>query len=100
MSVRPAFEVGHVVHTRIITHSGHCRLPRYARGRVGTIERVNADYAVADEAATGAASPARETVYTVGFRGRDLWGETAEEGLVVHLDLWERYLRSPDEGSG
>lgn len=94
----PAFEVGEVVHTRIVTHAGHCRIPRYARGRVGTIERVHADYAVADEAAAaGTDAAARERVYTVRFFGAELWGDDADSAQTVSVDLWERYLRRPQE---
>ena len=39
--VTPKFEVGDRVKTRNMHPSGHTRLPRYARGHFGTIERVN-----------------------------------------------------------
>jgi nitrile hydratase len=33
-----------------------------------------------------------EHVYAVRFEGRELWGEDAEPGSCVHLDLFESYL--------
>jgi nitrile hydratase len=33
-----------------------------------------------------------EYVYAVGFSGRELWGDDAEPGLSVHVDLFESYL--------
>ena len=31
-------------------------------------------------------------LYGVRFDGRELWGDTAEPGAAVYLDLWESYL--------
>ena len=31
-------------------------------------------------------------LYSVRFEGRELWGEAAEPGTCVHLDLFESYL--------
>ena len=33
-----------------------------------------------------------QPVYSVRFDGRELWGESAEPGHTVAIDLWESYL--------
>ena len=35
-------------------------------------------------------------VYSVAFDGAELWGDAAEPGTVVHLDLFEPYLEHAD----
>ena len=33
--------------------------------------------------------------YAVRFEGAELWGDGAEPGICVHIDLFEPYLESP-----
>jgi nitrile hydratase subunit beta len=33
-----------------------------------------------------------DPTYSVRFAGRELWGEGGDVGVMVHVDLWERYL--------
>ena len=88
---RPArFRAGDRVVTREHLGFGHTRLPRYARGRPGSVERVAGVFVLADANAAG--RPHRETVYSVAFSQRDLWGEEAEAHDSLVLDLWESYL--------
>ncbi|MGW0734167.1 SH3-like domain-containing protein [Streptomyces sp. NPDC002851] len=71
----------------------HTRLPRYARGKTGTVVEPEGRHPLADLRAQGladAAAPA-EQVYAVRFAARDLWG--AGDHHVV-LDLWESYLEA------
>ncbi|HEY2982040.1 MAG TPA: nitrile hydratase subunit beta, partial [Anaerolineales bacterium] len=48
LPVSPRFEVGQRVRARNINPTGHTRLPRYARGRFGIIERDYGVFAFAD----------------------------------------------------
>ena len=51
---RPArFAVGDRVRTRVINPRGHTRLPRYARGRAGVVERVHGCHVFPDSNAHG-----------------------------------------------
>ena len=79
------------VRARNMNPVGHTRLPRYARGKHGTIER---DYGVFDFPDTTAhglgAKP--QHVYLVRFAARELWGEQASPRDSVYIDLWEDYL--------
>jgi nitrile hydratase len=93
----PRFTPRQKVVTRSLPVSGHTRLPRYARGRCGVVERVHPAFVLPDTNAHGRGEHP-EHVYCVGFDATDLWGETAEPGTRVHLDLFESYL-SPDKES-
>lgn len=85
------FAVGDVVHTRNEHPTGHTRLPRYARGKTGEIERVHGVFILPDSNAHGRGeSP--QWLYTVRFDGRELWGEAADPTLTVSIDAWEGYL--------
>ena len=82
------FAPGTRVRTRRVDPSHHTRLPRYARGAVGTVVGSEGRHPLADDRARGlAAEP--ETVYAVRFSARELFGEGDH---AVTLDLWESYL--------
>lgn len=87
------FSVGDRVKTRNIHPKGHTRLPRYARGHVGVIERVNGCMVFPDSNAHGGGEDPR-WCYGVRFDGRELWGSDADPMLSVSLDLWEPYLEA------
>jgi nitrile hydratase subunit beta len=98
-SPTPRFAAGDAVRVRHRKPFGHTRCPGYVRGRVGTIERVEEPANVPEiEAHLGRQEP--ETVYGVRFDGVELWGEAAEPGTSVHVDLYERYLDPVDPGDG
>ncbi len=84
------FKVGDKVATRRHVRARHTRLPAYARGMPGIVERVNGAFLVADRHAEGDRTP--ETLYTVVFESRDLWGAEAPAGDRLSLDLWDSYL--------
>lgn len=95
-SERPAahparFALGDRVVTRNMHPAGHTRLPRYARGKAGVIERVHGAHVFPDtNAHLQGENP--QWLYTVRFSGRELWGEEADAGLAVSIDAWESYL--------
>ena len=90
-SIRPRFDAGQRVRARNLNPTGHTRLPRYARGKIGEIFR---DHGVHDFPDTSAAGlgPGRQHLYSVRFSARELWGEAASPRDSVHLDLWDDYL--------
>jgi nitrile hydratase beta subunit len=85
------FRVGDRVRTRNMHPRGHTRLPRYARGREGVIERVHGTHVFPDTNAHGEGENP-QWLYTVRFSGRELWGEEADPTIVVSVDAWESYL--------
>jgi nitrile hydratase len=90
----PAFRVGERVRTRNHQPEGHTRLPGYARSRRGVVARVYPACVLPDTNAHGLGENPQH-VYAVRFEGRELWGEVAEAGSCVHVDLFESYLE-PD----
>jgi nitrile hydratase len=87
----PRFAAGDAVRVRDIHPAGHTRCPRYVRGRVGTVERVDPPAPLPDVEAHSERAPA-EAVYGVRFLAGELWGARAEPEVAVSVDLWESYL--------
>jgi nitrile hydratase beta subunit len=85
------FEVGQRVRAKNMNPAGHTRLPRYARGRVGVIDRDHGVQPFPDTAAHGLGEK-RQHVYSVRFAARELWGEEAPARDSVFIDLWDDYL--------
>ncbi|MGY1834563.1 nitrile hydratase subunit beta [Blastococcus sp. SYSU DS0510] len=93
----PVFGAGQQVRTRTINPSGHTRLPRYARGRVGTVLAVRGAHVFPDRHAVPLGQepdPAPEWLYTVEFSAGELWGEGADPNVTVSIDAWEPYLEA------
>jgi nitrile hydratase beta subunit len=89
--VRPLFSVGQRVRARNLNPPGHTRLPRYARGKIGTVHRDHGVYVFPDTMAHFRGEK-RQHVYSVRFTARELWGEQASPRDLVHLDMWDDYL--------
>lgn len=85
--------VGQRVRARNLNPVGHTRLPRYVRGKVGTISRDCGIEELQDTEIQGL-GPKQQHVYTVQFAARELWGEQASPRDSVYADLWEGYLES------
>ena len=94
----PRFAVGDRVRSRNVHPTGHTRLPRYARGKRGTIQQVRGIYVFPDTHAHGLGEQP-QPLYTVAFEGRELWGDSTEAREIVHIDLWESYLEADTEGA-
>jgi len=85
------FHLGERVRARNINPSAHTRLPRYARGKLGTIERDHGVFVFNDSEAQGLGDKPQH-LYSVRFAARELWGSEAPPGDSVHLDLWDDHL--------
>ena len=89
----PRFQVGSEVMTRNIHPEGHTRLPRYARAKRGTIDRIHGVFVFPDtNASFQGENP--QYLYSVRFTAHELWGdqERASPEDAVYIDLWESYL--------
>ena len=87
------YHAGQRVRARNINPVGHTRLPRYARGKMGTIAAVAGVEPLWDK--DGQMRPIDDRpqpVYSVRFAARELWGEQANPRDSAYLDLWEQYL--------
>ena len=89
--VAPHFKVGERVRARNINPLGHTRLPRYARGKVGIIDRDHGVFVFPDTNAHFLGEKPQH-VYAVRFAARELWGEQAAPQDAVYVDLWDDYL--------
>jgi nitrile hydratase len=90
-TVSARFGVGDRVRTVNDHPAGHTRLPRYARGRLGRIERVHGAHVFPNAHAHGLGE-CPQWLYTVAFDGRELWGRAADPALTVSIDAWESTL--------
>jgi nitrile hydratase len=87
----PRFHPGDAVRARVVSPSGHTRLPRYVAGRRGVIDRRYGSVVFPDTNADGRGEQP-QYLYNVRFAATELWGETAESGTSVQIDLFEPYL--------
>ncbi|NJN40635.1 MAG: nitrile hydratase subunit beta [Gammaproteobacteria bacterium] len=90
-NVPARFVPGDPVVARNINPTGHTRLPRYARGRAGVIDRDHGVFVFADTHAMGQ-GPQPQHLYSVRFAARELWGADAAERDAVYVDLWDSHL--------
>ncbi|HEV2357067.1 MAG TPA: nitrile hydratase subunit beta [bacterium] len=89
--VAARFHPNQRVRARTINPAGHTRLPRYVRGRTGTVERDHGVYVFPDTNALFLGENPQH-VYSVRFAARELWGDQASPRDAVYLDLWDDYL--------
>ncbi len=88
----PRYGVGSRVRMRREPVAHHTRLPGYARGRTGVVERLHGTHVFPDMNARGLGEQPT-WLYTVAFTGEALWGDEASaRGTVVSIDAWEPYL--------
>lgn len=85
------FKAGDRVRALNLNPVGHTRLPRYVRGRIGTIMHVHGTHVFPDRNAHGLGEDPH-WLYGVAFTARELWGPEGRDQDVVQLDLWEPYL--------
>jgi nitrile hydratase subunit beta len=91
VAVAPRFQLGQRVRARNIHPVGHTRLPRYARGKLGTIDRDHGVFVFPDTNAHFVGEKPQH-VYSVRFAARELWGDQAAPQDSVYVDLWDDYL--------
>lgn len=96
--LEPKFSVGQSVRARNMNPDGHTRLPRYTRGRVGTIHAIHGTHVFPD---TNAHSQGEnpQPLYNVKFAATELWGPAAASGDHLFIDLWEDYLETLDDAN-
>lgn len=85
------FKVGDAVRALKINPEGHTRLPRYARGRHGIIDRHHGIFVFPDTNAEFRGEDPQH-LYSIRFAARELWGESASPRDSVYIDMWDSYL--------
>jgi nitrile hydratase beta subunit len=91
VAVAARFQVGQRVRGRNINPTTHTRLPRYARGKIGTVERDHGVFLFADSNAHFQGEKPQH-LYSVRFTARELWGEQAAPRDAVYVNLWDDHL--------
>ena len=87
----PRFQLGQRVRARNIHPTGHTRLPRYTRGKLGTIDRDHGVFVFPDTNAHFLGEKPQH-VYSVRFAASELWGHQAAPRDAVCVDMWDDYL--------
>ena len=85
------FALGDRVRTRNLQPETHTRLPGYACGRTGTIDKVHGAHVFPDTNARYEGEQP-QWLYSVRFAASELWGADDPDGDEVFIDLWESYL--------
>ena len=87
------FATGDRVRVRDRQAPGHTRQPGYVTGKPGIITAHLGATLFPDARAVGRRVRPQH-IYTVAFDGNDLWGDAAEAGTEVRVDLYEPYLEA------
>lgn len=85
-----SFSVGQSIITAKHGHSGHTRLPQYARNCRGRIHAHHGAHVFPDQSARGIVE--HQHLYSVVFEATELWSDSDTGNNKVYLDLWEDYL--------
>lgn len=91
IEVAARFQVGDRVRGRNMHPTKHTRMPRYTRGKTGTVERDRGVFALPDREVYDM-DPKPQHVYLVRFSARELWGQEAPAQDSLYIDMWEDYL--------
>ena len=69
-------------------------MPRFCRGKTGTVVHVAPKFSFPDASAHG--EPFRkEHTYHVEFPAAELWADAAGSNESVVVDIWDSYLEDP-----
>lgn len=85
------FAPGDRVRVKDVEAPAHTRLPTYARGKLGVVERVHGRNVLPDVRAVRGGEVWEHT-YLVAFDAREVFGGRAEAGQELTLDVWESYI--------
>jgi len=91
--IAPRFRPGDAIVTRNAHPLGHTRLPRYARGRNGVIDRDHGVFIFADTSGSGLGNKPQH-LYSVRFTAQELFGPEAPAADTIYIDLWDDHLDS------
>jgi nitrile hydratase subunit beta len=86
------YALGQRVRTIAVQPAHHTRLPAYARGKVGIVERVHGAHVFPDTNARGLGETP-QWLYTVAFDEKELWGgQGPQQRSTISVDAFEPYL--------
>jgi nitrile hydratase beta subunit len=87
-----SYAIGDKVRTVTTVPAHHTRLPGYARGKLGVIQRIHGVHVFPDSNSQGLGeSP--QWLYTVAFDEQELWGDQEpKQRSTISVDAFEPYL--------
>lgn len=85
------FKVGDRVRAKVVHVPTYTRLPRYVRGKVGTITKDHGVYVFPDTLGMRLDTKPQH-VYSVCFAAQELWGAEASAKDTLHIDLFDDHL--------
>ena len=91
LPIAARFKPGDTIRARNINPVTHTRLPRYARGKSGRIERDHGVFVFWDTSVYSKGENPQH-LYSVRFSARELWGDSAGPKDAVYLDMFDDYL--------
>lgn len=87
------FQVGDRVRAKVMHPQTYTRLPRYVRGKVGTIAKDYGVYVFPDTVGQRLDTKPQH-VYSVRFAAKNLWGADAPANDSLFIDLFDDHLDS------
>lgn len=91
----PERQIGDRARVKVQYVPGHCRMPAYIRGKIGTVVGVSPPCHYPDAAGHGLHAP-MQVNYHMAFKAQDLWGDDCDPS-TVHVSVFQSYLESPDD---
>ena len=85
------FHVGDRVRAKVMHPKTYTRLPRYVRGKVGTIAKDHGVFVFPDTIGQRLDTKPQH-VYSVRFTAHELWGPDAPENDALFIDLFDDHL--------
>jgi nitrile hydratase len=87
------FKAGDTVRILAANRPGHCRVPVYARGRTGIVERICGEFANPEELAYGFDGLPKRPLYRVRIRQADIWPDYQGSAKdLLELEIFEHWL--------
>lgn len=87
------FHVGDRVRAKVMHPETYTRLPRYIRGKVGTIAKDHGVYVFPDTVGQRLDTNPQH-VYSVRFAAQELWGQDAAAADSLFIDLFDDHLEA------
>jgi hypothetical protein len=87
------FQVGDRVRAKVIHPQTYTRLPRYVRGKIGTVMKDHGVYVFPDTMGQRL-DPKPQHVYSVRFAAQELWGLAAPAQDCLLIDLFDDHLEN------
>ena len=90
----PRFQIGQAVRIADRTPEEHHRVPNYAKGHVGVIERICGEHGQPETFVRGDGEP-RTRLYRVRLAQSELWRDyTGHENDCLDIEIFEHWLEA------